>query len=202
MKESERLEVIKRIQDDINSEEILEAKDIELKNLSQHDAVKRYLKLKSEIAKIKNNQKIFNNNVEKMIILEFGWAFCRRINSSDFSSCKHDIWVYDGTVLYDREKDLFSTSISSDSERDNDFMYNKYVCLECGHVININNVYEFENNHTVLKDKFCVDVEKYRLLYFQLLYEYSVEDAQWMIIDQFYNGLEKDYKVKKKRGNK
>ena len=198
MKESERLEVIKRIQDDINSEEILEAKDIELKFLAQDNAVKRYLKLKSEIAKIKSNQKIFNNYINKMIGLEFDWAFHRNINSSGFSSCKHDIWVYDGTVLYDRRNDLFSTSISPEYEHDDDFMYNQYVCLECGHVININYVDDFENNHTVLKDKFWVDAEKYRLLYYQLLYEYSVEDAQWMIIDKFYNDLEKDYKVKKK----
>ena len=200
MKEEERLVVVKRVDDDVNGDEIMNGKLEELTLLEKDEKVLKYLQLKKEVNDIKNKQKIFMNDKRKMIEWEFDWAFHRRINSSDFSDCQHSIWIYEGSYLEDYG-DRFSKEdeYCCYDENDKDFSYNKYVCLECDKTVRIKDYKSFEEKNLVLKNRDDNNIELYRWIYYQELYNSTVEEAQAYVISEFYKNMAKGYTKKRVR---
>jgi len=183
MKENERLEVIKRIKEDIEREKDFRSYLAQLKELLQDENVKRYLEIKNHIENVRNEQLLFNGSYEKMINLEFSWAFNSRLKGEDFSLCKHDIWVYTGS--YARDLSNKKNYLLSEDENVDNFKYNSYECLECGKKLNCIDWLDFESKNFVLKDRNNLDVANYRKLYYQLLFEHSVSESQEIVIKEF-----------------
>lgn len=183
MKENERLEVIKRIKEDIEREKDFRSYLAQLKELLQDENVKSYLEIKNHIENVRNEQLLFNGSYEKMINLEFSWAFNSRLKGEDFSLCKHDIWVYTGS--YARDLSNKTSYLLSEDEHVDNFKYNSYECLECGKKLNCIDWLDFESKNFVLKDRNNLDVFNYRKLYYQLLFEHSVSESQEIVIKEF-----------------
>lgn len=110
------------------------------------------------------------------------------------SPCYHGIWLYEGSYylsadpLGEHDKELRAVD-----ETHEDFIYNSYVCLECGKRVDTKNWKEFEDDHFVLKNqnnKDGFDVSYYRYLYYKLLYSHNVTEAQEKVIEEFYRNYE------------
>ena len=129
MKELERLEVIKRVIEDIYNNEYLNRKNDELSKLSKSERKKQYMILKDELEAIKTSQAILGTTKESMIETEFFWSLYSGVREETFSPCKHDIWIYAGSYGNDFEFECYD-------EEDEDFSYNSYTCLECGETVN------------------------------------------------------------------
>ena len=119
---------------------------------------------------------------------EMIWAFNSRIKSEGILPCDHDIWIYRGsfadvTKWYDER--IRITLV--DDEKEDYFIHNEYVCLECGKKIYVKNYEEFEENNFVLKNRDDLNVKKYIDLYYQLLYKHSVNKSKNLVIEEFYN---------------
>lgn len=204
MKEIERQEVVRRIQNDIQEKDELRKQYDQLKEMAANPAVVKYLQLIEEIKNKENHQSFFNSE-EKMIYLEFVWAFESRIKGQDMEPCKHEVWLYDGSYYLDAdwrcEHDHY---YHADDETHKDFAYNRYVCLECGKKVETKDWQNFENFHFVLKNQNGTPdlrAERYRQLYYQLLYTNDVETAKQNVIEQFNREKEEDKQkalVKKK----
>ena len=123
-----------------------------------------------------------------MIEWEFDWAFHRRTNTRDFSPCQHDIWIYEGSY---KDGDGFrpESEFRCYSEEDSDFWYNKYVCLECDEVVRTKYYKPFEEKHLVLKNRDDNNIELYRWLYYQKLYDTTVDEAKKYIMNEFYMNM-------------
>ena len=192
MKETERLEVVRRIRRDIEEKTLLKSYCEKLIQLEDDPRVKEYLKTMEEIERIKKDHRFFDDSIDKMINMEFIWAFQSRIKGESMSPCKHEIWIYDGSyylscVLFsEHEHEL----ITKDENGEN-FDYNRYTCLECGKTVKVSNWREFEDTHFVLKDQQNVRIpsSNYSELYYKYLLDNSVEDAQEKIIEEFNKRL-------------
>ena len=103
------------------------------------------------------------------------------------NNCNHDIYVYIGS--YRIETDFPNTSCLREGKLSNEscvnFTYNKYVCLSCGLIIEVSNWEEFEENNIVFKNYKNINVSKYRQLYFELLFNHTVEEANELIINEY-----------------
>lgn len=195
MKETERREVVRRIQNDISEKNELKTKYEELKQLSENPIVIRYLKLLDDIKAKEEKLQVFDSE-EKMINLEFTWAFESRINGQDMSSCYHGVWLYEGSYYLSANRRLeHYHPCRTHDENHPEFWYNRYVCLECGKKHETKNWEKFEDDHFVLKNQKADDnlgVSYYRNLYYQLLYGNTVATAQQKVIEEFYKNLEAD----------
>ena len=109
MKEQERIEVVRRIEKNINEKESLKAKYEQLKELSNTEVVKQYLKLLDEIDYIKKRYKKLET-LEKIISDEFR-TILRYRNTIDLYPCKHDIWIYDGSYYLSKDWHTFPESL-------------------------------------------------------------------------------------------
>lgn len=202
MKETERREVVRRIQSDITERNELKTQYEYLEKLSKNPIVVKYLNLLEEIKLKEEHQHSFDSE-EKMIDLEFVWAFESRIKGQDMEPCKHEIWLYDGSYYLEAdwrcEHDHY---YHAEDENHKDFAYNRYVCLECGKKIETKDWQTFENSHLVLKiqdDEPNLRASRYRQLYYQLLYENNVETARQKVIEQFNKDKEDKQKALKKK---
>lgn len=184
MTEKERLKSIKRIKMDIEELEKIEKYEVEYDALLLDEKVKRFLQLQEKINKynLGNGQK-FEKNVNRMIYYEFFNRLCGRKKGQ----CKHDIWIYAGSYAYNSDPYLceYNYYYLCDDENYRAFCYNEYECLECGRKIKISDWEEFEKTHFVLKDRNQLNVNCYRIRYYQLLYTNPVDISQQMIIDEF-----------------
>ena len=118
-----------------------------------------------------------------MIGLEFIWALTG-VKKEGISQCNHDILNYYGSYsLGDTPRVKLEFQVYD--EEDEDFTYNKYKCLECGKLIQVEDWQEFEKEKIVLKNRKEINPFKYQDLYYQLLYNHSVEEAQRMLIEEF-----------------
>lgn len=199
MKEQERKEVVSRIEKSIEEKESLKAKYEQLKQLSNTEVVKQYLKLLQDIDCIeKRYQKL--DTLEKIISDEFR-TILRYRNTIDLYPCKHDIWLYDGSyyLLKDQlhEHDHlcreYSETITCDKHIDYSFKYNRYICLECGEKIETKDWEKFEKSHFVLKNQnkeTNLGKDYYINLYYQLLYSNDIESAQKGVIEEFNKNKE------------
>lgn len=103
-----------------------------------------------------------------------------------FDTCEHDIWLYSGSYCSVFYKNLGYMHYSCCyDEESKDFAYNVYKCLECGKKIEIKDWEIFEEKNFVLKNLEDIDVEKYIVLYYQLLYSNSIDRAKELVIEKF-----------------
>lgn len=201
MKEQERLEVIKRILDNIKEKDSLKEKNGHLKNLLNDPKVKEYLELLENIKNIEEKYEQ-RNSLEDFIEWEFDKIFgCARDVHMDVYPCKHDIWIYDGsyhsTWHYKWDDDRICRTLSENSSwqyLESEFLYNKYICLECHKRVETKEWKNFENLHFVLKNQNREnDLESsyYLKLYYKLLFGNEISEAQKILIEEFEKNKEK-----------
>ena len=186
MNEIERRKIVSTVNTKIKEEEELKSKYRELELLDNNPIVKRYKCLIKEIADTEAKVKLPEREVsigDRMIIEA----------SSTKNSCTHDIWVYYGSYygsIWDDIKYRYFSEYDDVSMAC--FLYDKYVCLECGEVINTRNWETFEKRNVVLKTPGeAVDIFRYRNLYFSLLYANDCSSAVKKLVDIFNRDKEK-----------
>lgn len=181
MKEFERREVLRRIEDDMMLKSLLKDRKNELEELLEDSAVMRYIILTTEIQSYEKALKRFSK-LEDAIDIEFRRYLC----SDEYRnfSCDHAIWIYKGAYF--------------GRENGKEIYYNKYVCLECGKTIKVEDWGRFEIDNTVLKLEFEDNVvpdfviDYYTQYYYQLLYNNTLEDARSILVDTFNKNKEKN----------
>lgn len=201
MKEQERLEVIKRILDNIKEKESLREKRIQLQKLFNDPKVKQYFELLENIKNIEEKYEQ-RNSLDDFIEWEFDKIFgCARDVHMDVYPCKHDIWIYGGSYHsvwhYKWDDDRIYRTLSENSTwkyLESEFLYNKYICLECHKRVETKDWKNFENSHFVLKNKNKendLETSYYLNLYYKLLYENNIDNAQKLLIEEFEKDKEK-----------
>ena len=191
MKEEVRKQTIERINEDIKTQSDYESKKDELNEMSKSDIIKKYESLKKEVLALDKKYKSCNK-AEDLIINGFKDVIIKN------KDCSHDIWIYEGT--YSKS---MCDAISLDHSKCNNnckdnkycteslcpsFLFNKYICLECGWEHRAKDWQEFEKNHFVLKkEEIDIDIEEYRKQYFELLYYNENEKANDLFIESFNN---------------
>ena len=199
MKEKERLEVVKRVNLSMEEFNEIERCKIELNTLMQDEKVKRYITLKEKILAYARNESLFKGELENMIHYNFSWQLLSTWRNKSFRPCSHDIWIYKGSYGYwEDPRNEHDCKYLCDDENSKDFYCNKYECLECGQEVETNDWKSFENNHFVLKDINQRNVEYYRNMYYQFLYNNPVDVAQQMVIDEFNKNKSKSKRSRKK----
>lgn len=142
--------------------ESLESKYKKLEELKNNTSVKLYFDLLEEIKNLENQ------NIE-------------------FDSCDHDIWVYEGSYYF--LQDLWHGShyyFKTNSEKNDAFSHNTYICLNCNSKIDIDEWKKFEKTHIVLKNQNKdIDINYYKSLYNQLILIYGNELAKEKLIEEF-----------------
>lgn len=203
MTEQERLLVVERINKDKNNIELRKEKNNKKEELEQLKEVKEYLETIEEIKELNNKLSLFDTE-EKMIDLEFTWAFRSRIKAGKIKPCKHEIWMYKGS--YTTKEDYYSEHdyiCLVDDESSKDFEFNEYICLECGKTLKVENWNGFEKDNFVLKNREDIDYEKYINLYYQSLYTNTVSESRKIVVEEFKDNLiktlEKEYNDKKNK---
>lgn len=198
MTEQERLAIVDKINEETKIlNQFSERKHI----LEQSEVVKEYLDVLEKIDFL--DKKIKNIDLSEAINLEFSRGLKDAEREEKLSWCEHDIWMYYGS--YETFYNDYCSCVeffNIPNERDDNFSFNNYICLECGRVIRINDWKDFENNHIVLKSNHskynfdCFnDYLKYQKIYYELLYSYPVSEANDMIVEEFYK--ERGYSKKK-----
>lgn len=187
MTEKERKIVLDRIKNDKKKIELREKQRERKIELESKEDVIKYLNILKELNILDNDLKYFETE-QDIVKMEMIWAFSSRIKSEGILPCNHDIWMYCGSFAdISRWYDDHSCIIKVDNEKKGDFVYNKYVCLECGKCLEIKEYEDFEENHFVLKNRKDICHERYMQLYYQLLYNHSVSKSRNLVIEEFYN---------------
>lgn len=199
MKEEERLEIIKRVNHSMEEFNEIERCKIELNTLMQDEKIKRYITLKEKILAYARKERLFKGELENMINYNFIWSLWAIRRDQSFEPCSHDIWIYTGSYGYweDPRNEHDYEHLCGD-ENSKDFYRNEYECLECEEKVKIEDWKSFEKNHFVLKDINQRNVEHYRELYYQFLYNNPVDVSQQMIIDEFNKNKSKHLRKKTK----
>ena len=195
MTEQERLAIVERIKKDLELQSLREKTKIKRKELIQNEKVKEYLETEKIIKKLNKELRLLKNE-QQMIELEFIWALTG-VKKSDIFQCNHDIWIYYGSYSLG-ETPWVELEFQVYNEEADDFSYNKYMCLECRKLIQVEDWQKFEKEEFVLKNRKENNPSKYQNLYYQLLYNYSVDESQRMVIEEFY----KNKVLTKKKVNK
>ena len=183
MIESERQIVVKNIEKEIEMLQIKNDKIKQLENLEQKSLIQKYLKLKEEIELLTEKFRFVEQKEDtlKAIVLS-NFA----IGSIEFSPCSHPLWMYSGSYYnwldYNCEH---SHDILVDDENDKEFEFNRYYCLECHRYVDEKDWEKFEEKRFVLKDRNQLDTYFYRNLYYQLLYENTINETKEKIIKIF-----------------
>lgn len=206
MKEQERLQVIKRIENNIKEKKSLKEKSEQLQKLLNDPKVKEYLELLENI-KIIEEKYEQRNSLEDFIEYEFDKMFgCARDIHMDVYPCKHDIWIYEGSYHsvwnFPGDNDRLTKTLSETSSwqyLNSLFEYNKYICLECHKRVETKEWQNFENLHFVLKnqnEEKDLESSYYLKLYYELLYKNNIDDAQKLLIEEFEkNKVKQNIKV-------
>ena len=206
MKEQERLQVIKRIENNIKEKKSLKEKSEQLQKLLNDPKVKEYLELLENI-KIIEEKYEQRNSLEDYIEYEFDKIFgCARDIHMDVYPCKHDIWIYEGSYHsvwnFPGDNDRLTKTLSETSSwqyLNSLFEYNKYICLECHKRVETKEWQNFENLHFVLKNQTeekDLESSYYLKLYYELLYKNNIDDAQKLLIEEFEkNKVKQNIKV-------
>ena len=198
MKEQERKQIIERIKKIQEEQKLLKLKRTKLKILSKHPAVQQYLKLLNDI-NVKEEQLKSFETLEQIINWEFSKAL--RFNRNDLTTCNHDIWIYEGSYYlikdflceHDKEIKEYSEDVTIEY-CDYEFLYNRYICLECGEKIEIKDWEQFENSQFVLKNQNSetdLGIEYYIDKYYQLLYKHNSIESQNLIIEEYNKNKQK-----------
>lgn len=203
MKENERKQVIEGIKKIQEEKDLLKIKKKQIEFLSKYSVVKKYLKLLNDINITEEKLKKYES-LEEIINWEFSAVFRRYRKDIALTPCNHEIWIYDGSyyLKQDRfcEHDIETKEYSEDKEiifkysDDWDFLYNRYICLECGNKIETKDWKKFENSNFVLKNQnpqTDFGTQYYVDKYYQLLYKNNINESQNLIIEEFNKNKEK-----------
>ena len=202
MKEIERQTIVYTIKKFLKEKETLKEKEQYLEVLLKNPVVIEYLDLLKEIEDTKRKHERFTD-IEYVIRLHFFWAM-NKIRDIGIS-CNHDIWIYDSSFsFYEDPYYEHDHTWRCENEKDKDFCYNRYVCLECQNAVEAKDWKKFEETHYVLKNKNCYHgkryAEDYCNLYYQLLFSNKVSVAREKVMEAFNKDCEIDKeKVKVKK---
>lgn len=200
MNELERIKIVDKINDGIKNKEILNFKREELEKLSKHPIILQYLQLIQDIKLIENDLRYYRNVIDGSMNDSLPERIKKEFSCSTFS-CDHTIWLYDGSYYllkdFRHEHDDYCKEYSETNAENKyfnySFIYNRYVCLECGKKIEIRDWEKFEKTHFVLKNQNKnnpFNVDYYRNFYYQLLYANNIEDSQQLLIEEFNKNKE------------
>ena len=205
MIEEERKDIIEGIKKIIEDKKELKNKYLKLKELTKDPIVQQYLKLIDDIS---NSEKKLEylDSVKKIINWEFSAILKRYRKDVRLTPCKHKIWLYDGSYFlledplceHDHEIKKFSETPTFEY-CELPFMYNRYICLECGKKVETKDWKNFENSHFVLKNQNKennLGFDYYNNRYYQLLYKNSIKKSQEIIIKEFEEQKEKVQKIR------
>ena len=197
MTEIERQNIVKEINKKIeNNKNINELRE-ELNLLKKDKKIKRYFELLNKLNDIeyKNNTFLSTDEIVKI-------KFRNSFNDGNITQCNHDIWIYEGSyylMMYNENENY----LKSNTEKNESFKFNQYICLECGNLVRISQWEEFEKKHFVLKNQNDVNnAYYYNNFYYQLLYNNSIEEAKKMIINEFNSNKDNKTLIKKNDLNK
>lgn len=179
MKDYQRQHAIFEVSKQINEKNSLSEKRSQLEELKKDPTVVKYLNLLEEIHSIQRKYKFYNTD-EKIIERVFS-----SIIKEDFK-CHHEIWLYAGScylsIDFRCEHDHLLTYLDENlpvKKGEFEFEYNRYICLECGEKVETKDWQNFEKSHFVLKNQNeHINIKDYISLYYQTLYEKSVQEAQ------------------------
>ena len=194
MKEVERQQIIDNINRNMNLENSLVDMFEKLNELSNDPKVVEYLNLLLKVGQtekeISFNQHKGINSLEDMVKYQF--------RNTTFS-CEHNIWIYKDSVYYVNNSNALHFYNEDEEVANGFFGHNEYVCLECGMKLDVKDYRTFEKKHKVLKlDNKQIDIDYYRNLYYQLLYNnYSFEEANKKIIEIFNEDMKSKAKIKR-----
>ncbi len=186
MKESERLEVLSKIERNKKNLQKLDEMRDEIQQLKRDEKIRRYIELLENEQQLSSYLSYYNFNSNQIEYLEFLWAFDSRITSKVFEKCNHPLWLYLGSYgLETDSKGEYVFDYEVENEQDQNFVYNKYGCPECGTELIINewnNGWKsFENGKMVyipIKRNF----DLYQRKYYELLMTEDVKTAQLMLV--------------------
>jgi len=193
MNELERIKIINKINTNIKNKESLKEKYKELEELSKNPNVLQYLQLLQNIKEIEHDLQRYHSIIDGSMNDSLTERIKKEFRCSIFS-CDHTIWLYDGSYYllkdFRHEHDDYCKEYSeTDAENkyfNYSFIYNRYVCLECGKKIEIRDWKNFEKHNFVLKNqKDRLGADYYQTLYYQLLYINPIEKAQELLIKEF-----------------
>ncbi len=163
MTEEKIQEARERIKDKLSKRKEILALKKKLIRANQRKNRKSYYAILSELNLLESH--LGGLSTSKIINHEFN------LTGSLDDNCPHDLWYYVGS---------FNGYINSDgkvycetpviNENVYDFSYNKYVCMDCGKIINVKDWKDFENNHMVLKSYQPIPMSLMVNFYHQLLY--------------------------------
>jgi len=185
MTEDERKIVVRKINEVKTKIKLKEIKKIKRQELENNRDVKGYLLLLQEIEALEGELSLFEKESD-VINWQFTQALDSKFNEKGIPSCKHDIWLYEGSYnLWEDPYGEFDKEYITKDETNDNFCYNKYICLECGEVVKEQDWEKFEEINLVLKDRDIKNISYYRNLYYQFLYNSSVCKSQQLIINEF-----------------
>lgn len=200
MIEEERKDIIKGIKKISEEKKSLKSKYLELKRLAKDPTIKQYLKLIDDIDSLENKLKYFDST-EKIINWEFSAVLHRNRQNIRLTPCNHEIWIYDGSYflskdpLCEHDHEIRKVSETPTFEYyELPFMYNRYICLECGKKVETKDWENFESSHFVMKNQSeenKLDFDYYNNRYYQLLYKNNIKKSREIIIKEFEEHKEK-----------
>lgn len=186
MTEQERRVIVERVNKSLNTLEMKVARLKRVSELEQDAKVSEYLKLLDEL-KILNYQIQYMDTKEEIIRTEFYGLFGdgKNVNpEKEQLECNHEIWIYIGSCCICKEPNVYEKYVEDEYEKE--FKYNKYVCLECGKVVEEKDWQKFEKENYVLKNRDDLSANKFREMYFKLLLNHTVKEAQAIVVKNFH----------------
>ena len=112
-------------------------------------------------------------------------------------NCSHDLWYYVGSYngyINNDGKVYYESPVNNENVYN--FSYNKYVCMDCGKIINVKNWEYFENRQIVLKSYEQIPLFMMLNFYHQLLYvNPNYDEVISSLIEQF--NLHNEYMERK-----
>ena len=191
MTENNRKEIINTINKQIQEKEALPTKYEELKKLNTDPKIIKYLELIKEIDKIETELKKYTNSTTKNLDTSTENIINHNFENNN-NSCEHNIWIYTGSSYSSKYPNKYLKDYLEELKhgiyKTYKFSHNEYECLECKKRITISKIdwENFENSHFILKIHDHINIEYYRDLYYQLLYNnYDFEESRQIIIDEF-----------------
>lgn len=138
MTEKDRLEIIDKV-NNYDSELLDEEKIVlqEIDKLLSSEEVRKYIELEN---KLNYYRMLISKSNKSNNIMKIFSDYLK--NEEHKKECSHNLWIYLGSY---KDNDILC------SELDKNISYNKYICIECGQVVNVIDYNDFENKNQVIK---------------------------------------------------
>lgn len=170
MREKERLNILKQIEQEKNNMKILKDKLIKFQKLQESDIVKEYLELEDEVSDVD----ILNDDEIKQEV------FRKQYRNED---CTHDVYFYIGGYIIEFDRGPESRDSYYREFDEDKIEYYSYYCLDCFKEVCIykNEHEQFVKNNKIIRLKKSYitvnDFIEYQKKYYELLLENSTEEA-------------------------